>query len=183
MTDRSEKWDDKVKNPFKDIIDYLEKLVKSNRHKYYQKKYWKYTEKITCEDMGLDDSNPNHMVANTTKTTIGLFYRPIQKIIDTCNRIYELRLPRYNLNNTFPLDEYGFTKITHSLLLEHGRYYSDGPLLFENIRDVKFISKNNQGLVLHVDLYRKKGHQACVFIKNAENIVITGITFISHWKK
>jgi len=148
-----------------------------------KKLLWKHTQKLTYEDMGIDRSNPNHYVGNTTKTTIGLFYKPIQKIIDTCNRIYELRLPRYNLNNTFPLDENGYTKITHSLLLEYGRYYSDGPLLFENIRDVKFISKNNHDLVIHLNLYRKKGHTTGIYVKNAENVVINGVLCIGHWKK
>jgi len=112
-----------------------------------------------------------------------MFYRPIESIINLCNRIYELRLPRYNLNDTFPLDENGYTKITYSLLLEHGRYYADGPLLFENVNDIKFISKSKHGLIIHANLYASRGHHTGITIKHCNNLTINDVYFIGHIKK
>lgn len=133
----------------------------------FLKKYWRFTR--------TDDHN-NHFI------TIGIFYRPINFIIELCGRIYELRLPRYNLNDTYPLDENGYTKVTHSLLLEYGRYYADGPLLFENIKDIKFESKTIHNLVLHINMYYSKGHIACFNAINVENIVVENTIIKFHLK-
>ena len=133
----------------------------------FLKIFWKHKE--------IDDHN-NSVIK------IGIFYRPIDFIIESCHRMYELRLPRYDLNDTFPLDENGYTKITHSLLLEHGRYYANGPLLFENIKDLKLKSKTKSSLILHIDMYRSKGHIVGITIRNSENVVLDNIRVVAHWK-
>lgn len=135
----------------------------------FLKKYWRYKTPI---DFG----------ENSYTITYGIFYKPIQAIIDACISIYELRLPRYNLNDTFPLDENGYTKVTHSLLLERGRYYADGPLLFENINDIKFIAKGNYTLVLHITLHILKGHDTGITVKNCNNLTIEHVHIVGHWK-
>jgi len=114
----------------------------------------------------------------------GLFYRLKYSITELCDKIWGLGLPRYNLNDIFPLDENGYTKITHSVLLEHGIYYAGGPLLFENINDITFKSKIKYGrsLILYVDMYRSKGHVTCSVITNCKNLVIKYVKVIGYWK-
>ena len=133
----------------------------------FLRKYWKYTV--------IDEDDYNCII-------IGIFYRPIDFIIKLCNRIYELRLPRYDLNDIFPLDDDGFTRVTHSLLLEYGRYYADGPLLFDNIKDIKFESKIKHSLILHVNMYRSKNHIINIIAMNSGNVVRKNIKIITHWK-
>lgn len=147
--------------------------------KSFLKKYWRYTERITYT--GRDYFY--FADGSTTMVTTGLFYKPIQKIIDTCYSIYYLRLPRYNLNDTFPLGKDGYTKITHSLLLERGRYYSDGPLLIDNVNEVKFIAKKKHDLVIHINMYQFVSHNLCILGNNVGKLIINKTILIGHNKK
>jgi len=142
----------------------MNKLFKS-----FIKKYWLY-------------KTPSSLGTNSYYYTHGILYKPIGKVISLLNQIYELRLPRYNLNDTFPLDKDGYTKITHSLLLEYGRYYSDGPLLSDDVKDVKFIGKGKHGLVIHIDMYRSKGHTDGITIKNATDVIMSNVIIKGYWK-
>ena len=144
---------------------------------------WKHTREFTYEDAGVDKSNANHIVSNSSRITIGLFYKPIQKLIDLYWKTYELRLPKYELNDNFPLNNDGYTVITHLLLLERGRYHSKGPLLINNLNEVKLIAKKQHDLRITIDMYFHKGHDAVIIGKECGKIIIKNTIIQAKWKK
>jgi len=91
----------------------------------FLKKYWRYKKRVFFKNGG-----------SINYDYVGLFYKPIHKISKLCIYLYLLRLPKYNLNDYYPLNLNGYTEISHAIKLGRGRFHADGPLLFTTSKDI-----------------------------------------------